>query len=333
MILTKEVEVNPSGKSIQYYRNLGYDAKYRQPLVVKVSDLPKGSGVMIDVLCDCCKQEIRHISYKDYMKRIEKYGDSVCSKCKPIKTKRNNLAKYGVECTFSLPEVREKVKNTNLHRYGAECSLQNEDVRQKAIDTCRSHYGVDYSIQNKEVLAKTKASLFNHYGVYHPSKSSEIREKTAQTLYKNSSQKSSTQQRYLCDLYNGILNYPISYYSADIYLSNDNFIIEYDGGGHKLNVVTGRETEEEYLRKEIIRNNIIKREGYKQMKIISSTDKLPSDDVLLKMLSDARQYFVDYPNHSWIEFDIDNSTVCNAENKNGISYDFGDLRKITQDVA
>lgn len=333
MILTKEVEVNPSGKSIQYYRNLGYDAKYRQSLVVKVSDLPKGSGVIIDVLCDYCKQEVRQISYRDYMRRIEKYGDSVCNKCKPIKTKRNNLEKYGVECTFSLPEVREKVKNTNLQRYGVECSLQNKSVRQKAIDTCSSHYGVDYSIQNKEVLAKTKESLFEHYGVYNPSQSPIVQEKAAKTFYKNSSQKASVQQRYICNLYNGDLNYPISYYNADVYLSDSNFIVEYDGGGHKLNVITGRETEEEYLQKEIIRNNIIKRNGYKQMKIISYTDKLPSDDVLLKMLSDAKQYFIDYPNHSWIEFNIDNSTVRNAENKNGISYDFGDLRKITQGAA
>ena len=109
--------------------------------------------------------------------------------------------------------------------------------------------------------------------------------------------------------------------------------IEYDGGGHDLNVKLGSITQKEFNQKEIIRNNIIKRNGYKQMKIISSNDKLPSDDVLLKMLSDTRQYFIDHPNHSWIEFNIDNSIVRNAENKNGISYDFGDLRKITQDAA
>ena len=108
--------------------------------------------------------------------------------------------------------------------------------------------------------------------------------------------------------------------------------IEYDGGWHDLNVKLGSITQKEFNQKEIIRNNIIKRNGYKQMEIISSTDKLPSDDVLLKMLSDARQYFIDYSNHSWIEFNIDNSTVRNAENKNGISYELGSLRRITQNV-
>lgn len=41
MILTKEVEVKPSGKSIQYYRDLGYNAEYHKPLMVNVEDLPK----------------------------------------------------------------------------------------------------------------------------------------------------------------------------------------------------------------------------------------------------------------------------------------------------
>ena len=41
MLLTKEVEVKPRGKMIQYYKDKGYDAKYSQPLIVKVEDLPR----------------------------------------------------------------------------------------------------------------------------------------------------------------------------------------------------------------------------------------------------------------------------------------------------
>lgn len=40
-ILTKEIEVNPSGKMIKYYQEKGYDAKYHELLMVKVEDLPK----------------------------------------------------------------------------------------------------------------------------------------------------------------------------------------------------------------------------------------------------------------------------------------------------
>lgn len=328
MLLTKEVEVLPVGKSIKYYIDKGYDAKYRVPLTVKVEDLPHGSGVFVDVLCDYCGKEISKLMYKDYLRRIEKYGNSACFRCKPIKTKENNLKKYGVEYTMSLPEVRDKIKQTNISRYGYECSLQNDEIRQKAINTCRSNYGVDYSIQNKEVLDKTRQSFFDHYGVYNAFQSKELREKIVKTLYENSSQKSSSQQTYICNLYHGVLNYPVKYYSADIYLKNGNMTIEYDGGGHNLNVITSRETQEEHDQKEIIRNNVIKRAGYNQMRIISSKDLLPSDDVLLQMLERARQYFNEYPNHSWIEYDIDASTVRNAEHKDGVFYDFGELRRI-----
>jgi hypothetical protein len=73
---------------------------------------------------------------------------------------------------------------------------------------------------------------------------------------------------------------------------------------------------------------VIKRAGYKQMRIVSSKDKLPSDEILLQMLSEAKQYFFDYPEHSWIEYNIDTSTVRNAEHKNGVFFDCGKLRNI-----
>ena len=60
-ILTKEVEVRPTGKMIKYYKDLGYNAKYNKPLIVKVKDLPRSSFVRVDVLCDYCKQEILQI--------------------------------------------------------------------------------------------------------------------------------------------------------------------------------------------------------------------------------------------------------------------------------
>ena len=46
------------------------------------------------------------------------------------------------------------------------------------------------------------------------------------------------------------------------------------------------------------------------------------------MLNYARNYFSQYPEHSWIEFNIDTSSIRNAEYKDGIPYSFGELRKI-----
>ena len=63
------------------------------------------------------------------------------------------------------------------------------------------------------------------------------------------------------------------------------------------------------------------------MRIISQKDWCPSDEILLQMLDFARNYF-STTNHTWIEFDIDAGTYCNAEHKDGEPYDFGELRKI-----
>lgn len=281
-ILTKEVEVRPSGKMIRYYKDLGYDVEWHKPLVVKIEDLQRGSQESIEVLCDICKKNKMTVVYKNYNNVVERTGSYVCKECSSVKIKQTFLRKYGVEHIAKLQDIKDKKVKTNMEKYGVD----------------------------------------------NPNKLPEIREKITQTFYANSSQKASNQQRYINNLYQGILNFPIKHYNVDIYLPRDNLIVEYDGGGHMLNVVSNRETVEEYTQKEIVRYNIIKRAGYKQMRIISSTDKLTSDKKLLEMLDFTRNYFSLYPQHSWIEFNLDTSSLRNAENKQGVPYNYGKLRKI-----
>lgn len=258
------------------------------------------------------------------------------------------LKKFGVEHQLQSPEIQNKLKQTNLERYGVEQVLQSKEIQEKVKQTCMEKYGYEYATQNPEVLkkqiennikkyggpsptndpevyAKQKATNLQKYGAENPFGSPEIQHKIKEKLYLNNSQYVSQQQQYLCDLYNGLLNYPILMYNADILL--DNIDIEYDGGGHELQIKYGSITEEEFLHREIIRSVRIKQQGYKLMRIISHKDYLPSDEILLRMLSDAKQYFIDYPNHSWIEYHIDEGIMRNAEHKDGINYIFGDLRK------
>jgi very-short-patch-repair endonuclease len=347
-IITKEVEVKPRGSMIQYYRNKGYEASYGQPLLVSVVDLPKRSSATIQVLCDICQKNEVSTTYCNYNKSIETTGSYSCGKCKYEKVRLTNIRRYGVDNYGKTKECHEKMKNTIKTLYGVEHYSKTQEYKDKFHNTCIDRYGesygqkfaekasesfhnktgYDFPSQSPEVRKKIIKSCIEHYGTDNPAKSQEVREKMSKTLYANSSQKASKQQRYINNLYNGILNFPIKYYNADIYLSNDNLIIEYDGGFHLGNIITGRETQEEFNHKEIVRSKVIKDEGYKQMRIISTTDKLPSDIILLQMLSDAKSYFSQYPNHSWIEFDIDAFTVRNAEYKQGVPYQFGDLRTI-----
>lgn len=349
-IITKEIEVRPRGAMIKYYRDRGYDANYNQPITVTVEDLPKKSGAVIQVLCDMYKEKITLVKYVDYNKSIDNTGSYVCRDCSYIKSRQTTIAHYGelylktdefkerrkktymdnlgVESPLQNKEILEKIRSTNLKKYGCTSPSQVQEFKEKARLTSLEHFGVDCPSKSEEVKAKTRCTNLRKYGVPNTMQSPKVRAKANETLCKNSSQKTSKQQLYLHLLYGGELNFFVKYYATDICFPEEKLIIEYDGGGHDLRVTLGRLTQEEFNQKEIIRNNILKREGYKRINIISKSDKLPSDIVLLQMLQDARAYFSYNPNRSWTEFNIDTSIFRNAENPEGIPYDFGGLRTI-----
>lgn len=88
-IITKEVEVKPSGKMIKYYREKGYNAEYHKPIMVKVEDLPEKSNVKIQVLCDYCEKEIISVEYNKYLNSLKTLDKYSCKNCKRKKRTRN----------------------------------------------------------------------------------------------------------------------------------------------------------------------------------------------------------------------------------------------------
>lgn len=346
MILTKEVLVKVTSCNVKHYINLGYNIPMREAtkhtkrvnkvdyvydlptkIIVKVDDLPKKSNIHIDVLCDCCKETINTISYATHTDTIDKYGDYYCNKCGRIRAKQTMIQKYGTDSYLKTIEGKERVTRTNIERYGVSRATKLDEIKEKIKQTNIEKYGHSCSFQNEDVKNKYRENSLKKYGVEYPLQLPSVREKITKTLCENNSQKVSKQQRYINDLYGGILNYPFKSYAFDIYLKTDNIDVEYNGGGHKLNVLSGRMTEEEYIKKEIIRNSIIRRNGYKMITIISTKDELPSDEVLLQMLNQAKEYF-DTTKHTWIEYYIDTSLMRNAEHKDGVFFNYGNLRKI-----
>ena len=349
-IISKTTKVKLWGKNMKPFLAFGYNGKKGDIIEVSIEHLNENSRALIDVQCDYCGRT-KTITFSHYNKCNHSNNLYACTHCVGNKVAETNLERYGVPNTTMLQEVKDKMAITNMERYGVENIFQFKDCKEKIKQSMNEKYGVDRIMQSEYGKEKMRNTYIEKYGVLNPSqlqevknkiastnveryggiapaKSSEVREKMCQTLYSNSSQKVSKQQNYINTLYQGILNFPIKHYNVDIYLPEDNLTVEYDGGFHLGNVITGRETMEEFDRKEIIRNNIIKREGYKQMRIISSEDLLPSDSILLQMLFDTRNYFSFYPNHFWIEFNIDTSSLRNAEHPQGISYSFGELRRI-----
>lgn len=302
----------------------------------------------------------KHCSHEKTTKTIKAvYGVDYYSQTEECKERMKNTCnlKYGKDYSFQVPEIREKikqtwlshynvdnptksvevrniVKNTVRERYGVDSVSQLDFVKEKAKKTMREEFGVDYALQSKDIQKKRELTCIERFGVPHAMQCDEIKEKAAKTYCANGNVATSKQQLYLHSLYGGEINYPIYYYATDICFPAEKLVIEYDGGGHDLRVVLGQLTQEEFDQKEIVRNSILKREGYKQMRIISSKDLLPSDDILLQMLSIAREYF-NTTSHSWINFDIDNSKIINAENKDadGVFFNYGELRKIKESAC
>lgn len=349
-ILNRTAKVKLWGKNMKPLLALGYSGKKGDIVDVDIEHLSTDSRALIDVRCDYCGC-IKTITFSHYNKCKRSNNLYACTHCVGNKVAETNMERYGVPNVTMLQEVKDRITMTNMERYGVENIFQFEDCKEKIKQSMNEKYGVDRIMQSEFGKEKMRNTCIEKYGVLNPAQlqevkdkmaitnmeryggiapanSIEVREKISHTLYMNGTTSTSKQQRYINNIYQGILNFPVKYYNVDIYLPEDNLSIEYDGGFHLGNVITGRETMEEHNQKEIIRNKVIKNEGYKQMRIISEKDLLPSDTVLLQMLFYARDYFSQYPNHSWIEFNIGTSTVRNAENKNGTPYDFGVLRTI-----
>lgn len=289
----------------------------------------KRYGYGCNLQCEDIKRAIRDTNLK-------KYGFEYATQSQIVKDKTRTTVqeKYGANSIFEVPEIRDKIFETNLSKYGHKYSIQSEEIRNKVKETNMRNLGVEYPMQSKEIRDKKEKTCLEKYNVTTPFALKEVREKAIDTMYKNGNIQCSIQQSYIYNLYrkhndNVKLNYPIGKnFFADICLLNEKIVVEYDGKGHNLSVVLGNITQEEFDKKEIIRNNVIKHEGYKQMHIVSTNIiKLPSDSILLKMLLEAKEYF-STTNHSWCTYDIDQSLLFSAEHKDGIHYSFGELRTI-----
>lgn len=232
------------------------------------------------------------------------------------RTKQTNLEKYGVEDPTILPEFMEKRKQTYIQKYGVDNPMKSSLVQEKAQQTDLLKYGSRYHINSSVVKSKTINTLMEQYGVSTPSKvpgalekrdqtnlkkyghvnplaNPEIRAKAYKTMSDNGTEAvlSSRPQKHINNLFGGKLNYLFTYYHVDSYLVADNIVVEYAGTGHDLSVRTGRETLKHFLGKEKARMAYFRNLKIPVLEFISKTDKLPSDEILLQHLENAKQKF------------------------------------------
>lgn len=262
----------------------------------------------LDVMCD--KGHIFHPTFRNFL-----HCNSRCSVCFGKNKYKYKEVKKIFEDEGCILLTKKYINNSQLLDYICSCgnkssiSLTNFLAghrcnicgQQKRIETNLQKYGVEYTSQNKEV-----------------------RQKQLESLYKNGTQKTSSQQKYIHDLLGGELNYPFNLLSLDIAFPDKMIYLEYDGGFHNGRVQCGLLTEEEFVEKERKRSCLLSDNGWREIRIISLSDKLPSD----KTIKEIYKYAINYINfgHSWIKFDIDNSKVINSIGE--FNYNYGELKTI-----
>lgn len=168
---------------------------------------------------------------------IEKYGSKTPLSNKDIidKGKITVLEKYGVENISQAEEIKNKKRESCIENFGVENATQSEEVKAKIQKTIIEKYGVKSYTQTEEYKNKVNKSNLKKYGVKWAGQSKQVIEKRMRTLRKNGNAPKSIQQKYLCTLLNGVLNYQINNCFVDILLK-DNIVLEYDGGGHTMSV-------------------------------------------------------------------------------------------------
>jgi len=162
-----------------------------------------------------------------------------------------------------------KMMDVSLEKYGNICSLRNEDVQRKSKEKNLKNLGVQFPFQNKDILRKCFEATVLKYG-------KRIMTKTI-----------SKQQIYLHQLFGGEINKVEFPFRLDIFFEQNAVYLEYDGSGHKMGIKFKGFTEEEFAEKEILRSLFLKEKGYKEFRIVSRDDILPSDKILLEIKNRA----------------------------------------------
>lgn len=187
MILTKQAIV----KSSKYYKELGYDISNKY-IYANIEDIPIGSRVIIRAKCDFCENE-KEISYKDYNSNIKNGGKfSCCIKCGSLKSKENNLKKYGVEHHFQLKEFKDKKNKSNIEKYGFEQASKSKIVSEKISKKMKSKseeiskrmkdfYNNLNENDFKNISEKRKKTNLEKWGVENQSQRKDIKEKIKET--------------------------------------------------------------------------------------------------------------------------------------------------------
>lgn len=257
LVKNQIIEVKVVSKTLKHYRNLGYNVKRDSVIQVPPEHLTNGCKSKVLVICDKCGKQ-KEMIYANYVKYHHQDVGDLCSKCNKELLKQSMVDTYGVEHPLHLPSFKQKREETLQKNYGVSGPLANPHLKEKAIQTNIQKYGVAWNVQNKKCIEKRNL-----------------------TYLRNGSCRTSKQQiqlqEQLCSLYGQCeINVPCSNFMLDCVLNINGckINIEYDGWYWHQD-----------KHKDIIRDMIVKKYGYKIIRI-KSAYMLPTDAQLQNTISE-----------------------------------------------
>ena len=106
-IITKEVTTKWNNMNKELFLAKGYEfTGYRDDVIVKVSDLSRGSSIKVETECDWCKKKLQ-TSYKSYNDTMETFGNYLCLSCR--KKEEEIISKNVLHYTH--PHLAKLLKN------------------------------------------------------------------------------------------------------------------------------------------------------------------------------------------------------------------------------
>lgn len=321
MLITEFVEVKWSRRNREWFEEKGYVfTDYSNRILVRTLDLTRGSHAEVTISCDYCHKELK-LKVKDFFKQRSKtsFIEDVCNDCGHKKSRKNNKIKYGVENPMHLESAKHNLKNTMIERYGVKNPSYLSDVIEKRKATCLENFGAESIFKTDDFKEKQKQKNLELYGTEYYMSTTEFKEKSFKTLFEKGNTPSSSQQRHIHSLVGGVLNLPIKNSFLDVALENEKIYIEYDGGGHDLNVKLGRVSPEEFQKREQRRSFMLLDLGWREIRIICKSDILPKDQDIINFIEMSKKKICNKETR-FIKWDVDNNIVT-VSNKKRMSID------------
>lgn len=303
MLLTTNTKVFVNAYNIKYLKLRGISCEKGDMITIYEKDF--FTNTRVDVVCDYCG-EVYNTNYGDYKKSVKIINKSCCKNrnCQYEKRKECMIIKYGVDNPMKVKSNVEKAKKTCLERYGVENPMQNEHIKNRFKETMTERYGVSYSTMSEDIKHKIEDSNLKKYNVKCVLNNNEIKNKIKNTnlirygsetpfgnleirkkfVHKNTIV--SKQEKHIAELYNAETGIKLGKYFPDMIIDKQ-YICEFDGAGHALSVKFGQETEKEFYQKESDREQYMISCGYKIFRLITNKNKIPSDEKLLQIKSNA----------------------------------------------